>query len=207
MNKNISIITNWGCHANCWYCVWKTHPLKNICPPTDWRELNNFLCQYAVDGIDKVSISGGGDCLYKYEDHKEWWDKLFNICNKFEMRVDVHSRYKFYNSDFWKNINRVVVSSDNFYDDLQYFAWIIKYVKLRIVHVATDKSTLQQIKLYKEWCNKNNCQFTVKELVGFDDGGMYIKIKENFPDIFMLDSGDYNIYYMPDNSIRTKFLY
>jgi hypothetical protein len=28
-----------------------------------------------------------------------------------------------------------------------------------------------------------------------------------YPDIFHLDEGDYNIYYMPDNSIKTEFLF
>lgn len=62
MTKNISIITNFGCRAKCWYCIWKGHPYEKVQLETDWNKLEQFLYQNRDKG--KVSVSGGGDCLY-----------------------------------------------------------------------------------------------------------------------------------------------
>lgn len=35
---------------------------------------------------------------------------------------------------------------------------------------------------------------------------MYKKIRNKYPMIYHLYKGDYNIYYMPDNTIRNTFL-
>lgn len=56
---------------------------------------------------------------------------------------------------------------------------------LRITHLVTANTTF---KLIEEYLN-------------FQE-----KIREKYPQIFYLDEGDYNVYYMPDNSIRTSFL-
>lgn len=204
VSTNISIITNFGCRANCWYCIWKGHELENINYPTDWNKLEKFICNNKEKG--KVSVSGGGDCLYRFNDYISWWDILFKICNKYDMKIDIHTREKHIDCDFHKNINRVVFSSDNLLDDVDHFNYISKITKLRITHLVTDKTTVQNIKEYLHYQNITGCQFTIKQLVGFDDNGMYKKIRKEFPDIYCLDKGDYNIYYMPDNSIRNTFL-
>jgi len=208
---NISVITNFGCQTNCWYCVWKDHPLKNVSLETDWDKLETFLTEHADKG--KVSVSGGGDCLYKYDIYKPWWDKFFSITDKLSMLVDVHSREVFKNDEFWKRVNRVVVSSDVFYKDENYFIYLVGMTKLRIVHVVTADSTIENIKEYFHFKSmaeiftpEADVQFTMKQLVGYDDGGNYKLFKKKFPNQFALDAGDYNIYYMPDNTITDKFL-
>jgi len=153
-----------------------------------------------------VSVSGGGDCLYNYNKYESWWSNFFAICNELNMKIDVHSREKFYNEDFWKNVNRCVLSSDVLSDDIEYFTWLSQHTKMRIVHVVTKNSTEQLIEDYIDFCKEINAQFTIRELVGFDDDGKYIKYKEKYDGLFYLDSGDYNLYYMPDNTITDKFL-
>ena len=207
MNKNISIITNFGCQTDCWYCIWKKHSLHNVQLDTDWDKLYDFLYDNKEKG--KVSVSGGGDCLYKWDIYQKWWDQLFLKCEILNIIIDVHSREKFYNDKFWSKINRCVVSSDIFSDDNEYFDYLLKHTKIRIVHVVTKDSTKELINEYIEYEKSDeNCQFTIKELVGYDDNENYESFKNIFGnDLFALDDGDYNIYYMPDNTITDKFLF
>lgn len=205
ISTNISVITNFGCHAKCWYCIWKGHRLENVSLETDWGKLIDFLVAYKDKG--KVSVSGGGDCLYHYDKYKPWWDKFLRITTSLRMLVDVHSREKFINDEFWNNINRLVFSSDNLSDDLEFLEYITKRVKLRITHLATANTTDAMIDDYISYSQKTGCQFTVKQLVGYSDNDRYKEIMHKYPQLFFLDAGDYNLYYMPDNTIQEKFLF
>ena len=74
---NLSIITNFGCAADCWYCIWKTHPLRSCwqtANSTDWEKLEGFIKANQQQG--KISISGGGDPLYRFAQLTDWWDRL-----------------------------------------------------------------------------------------------------------------------------------
>jgi hypothetical protein len=156
---------------------------------------------------EKVSVSGGGDCLYRYDANKGWWIKFFKITNKLNMLVDVHTREKFIHQSFWeKNINRCVFSSDRLVDDKEYLIYLSNFCHVRITHLVTADTTMEIIDEYLSFQEKVGCQFTIKELVGYDDNGMYEKIKNIYSDIYYLDRGDYNIYFMPDNSIRDSFM-
>jgi len=202
---NISVITNFGCRANCWYCIWKGHSLENVNDKTNWDKLERFLCDNKEKG--KVSVSGGGDCLYKYDIHEDWWVKFFDITSNLNMLVDVHTREKFTHQSFWKkHINRCVFSSDDLTQDEVYLRYLAQLTKIRITHLVTADTTMDLIDRYLNFQSEIGCQFTIKELVGHSDGGMYKKIRDKYPDIYYLDKGDYNVYYMPDNSIRKSFL-
>jgi len=205
IDKNISVITNFGCRSNCWYCIWKGHRLQYVNEPTDWDKLEQFLIDNQNKG--KVSVSGGGDCLYKYDQHVNWWMKLFDITNNLDILVDVHTREKFTHQSFWKkHINRCVFSSDNLNQDKEYLEYLSQLTKVRITHLVTADTTFETIKDYLGFQEKVNCQFTIKELIGYDDNGMYKKIRKKYKDIYHLDAGDYNIYYMPNNTIEYSFL-
>lgn len=201
---NISVITNFGCKTNCWYCIWKTHPLKGVQLDTDWDKMDTFLKTYQSKG--KVSVSGGGDCLHHYSKYKPWWDKFLGLCEKYNLLVDVHSRERFFNRRFWSKTNRCVVSSDCLWDDYIYFIWLIRHTKLRVVHVVTRDTTEQKIKDFLTFSKWTNCQLTLKQLSVYNDSGNYGRFKKMFPQVYCLDEGDYNIYYMPDNMITTNFM-
>lgn len=204
ISPNISIITNWGCPSKCWYCIWKGHPLENVNLETDWTKLREFLWKNRHK--HKVSVSGGGDCLYKYEEHSKWWRMLLKTCDDYGLKVDVHSRNIIKKDDFWKQINRVVMSSDITDDVIDNLLYLYPLVKIRVVHLVTDKSSPELIKKYIDMCGEFDCQFTLKELVNFNDKGNYNKFKRMFPEQYFLDTGDYNIYYFPNNEIGTNFM-
>lgn len=108
----------------------------------------------------------------------------------------------------WGAISTVPsTSSDKLDHDIDYLNYLCSVTNVRVVHVATKNTSFGDIDKYLEFQYKTGCQVTVKELIGFDDSGMYHKIKDAYPDLFCLDAGDYNIYYMPDDTIRDKFLF
>jgi len=171
---------------------------------TNWEKLTRFL--YTFKYLGKVSISGGGDPLYNYDENIDWWNRLFKITKSLNMLVDVHSRTGFYIDNFWHRINRCVVSSDNPQYDYNYFEYLARHVRLRITHVVTKQTTDEKIDKYLKIQEDLFCQFSIKQLVGYDDGGRYEEIKIKYPQIPAIDKGDYNIYYMPDNNITYNFL-
>jgi len=122
------------------------------------------------------------------------------------MEIDVHSREVFLNPIFWKAVNKCVASSDFLEDDKTYFKYVRKFTKLRIVHVITQKTTDKMIEDYINFSKRFDCQFTIKQLVGYPDGNRYNQIKDKYSSVFYLDKGDYNIYYMPNNTITNTFL-
>ena len=202
---NISIITNFGCHFNCWYCVWKNHKLKKH-NNFDYNKLEDFLITHKNKG--KVSISGGGDPLYNYFENIKFWIWLIDICKKHNIKIDIHTRTKLTKQNFWrKHIHRCVFSLDQITSDItEYLIYLSHLTKLRITHTVTQYTTSKCVFDLLKLQDKLNCQLTLKELYEYYDKGVYNKLKIFYPNIYYLDHGDYNIYYMPDNSITDKFI-
>jgi hypothetical protein len=179
--------------------------LEHARPETDWPKLASFLHQHTFLG-KKVSVSGGGDSLYRFEQHRKWWERFLYLAHYYNMKVDVHTREKFRKAEFWFGINKCVFSSDKLENDIGFLNWVSRYTKLRITHLVTANTTFRMIDVFVAFQKKTNCEFTIKQMIGYSDKGAYNRIKAKYPKIFRLPAGDYNIYYMPDNSIRAKFL-
>lgn len=207
MKKNISIITNFGCEHKCWYCIWKRHSLSKIESDFDFKKIRDFV-NSNKGKADKVSISGGGDPLYDFENNRHsFWDKIFCIVNDTKMNLDIHTRVRLYDDTFWKKIHKVALSSDSLEEDKEYIEYLSKLTKVRVVHVVTEFTTKDLIQSYSSYLSDKGIQLTLKELHGFDDKGRYDELKKEFQDLFFLDSDDYNIYYFPDNTIQEKFFF
>ncbi|WP_125153646.1 hypothetical protein [Clostridium rectalis] len=91
----LSILTNFGCHWSCRYCVYRENGI-NI-KITDyrtfgWKELEEELKQHKGE---LVSISGGGDPLYDYnkDTHrsKMFYNKLFLLLEKYNCILELHT--------------------------------------------------------------------------------------------------------------------
>ncbi len=210
--RGISIITNFGCKYKCKFCIWKNHPLNKTIAPTDWNKLELFLKENAYK--QKVSISGGGDPLYNIENSSKtvnWWKKLISITKKNDLKVAVHTREKIYNTEFWTNLHRCSLSSDNLSKEQEYIEYLSNIVNVRLVRVIDHSITEKIVQNYIEFCIKHNIQLTFKQLVAKQNQDKkYFRLKkqyghENLGLIKFLDSGDYNLYYMPDNTIRSVY--
>lgn len=78
--KYMSVITNFGCHYKCPYCIVKENNLH--IPRTTLSGLDNLEEALKENNCDIVSISGGGDPLHEYEKHIDWYRKFFGIAHK-----------------------------------------------------------------------------------------------------------------------------
>ena len=94
----MSIITNFGCHYKCPYCIVKENNLH--IPRTTLAGLDNLEEALKENGCNIVSISGGGDPLHEYEKHVDWYRKLFGIVRKCHINsstrpipVEMHTSY------------------------------------------------------------------------------------------------------------------
>lgn len=204
---NISIITNFGCSSNCWYCIWKKHELLNniqTCNNTDWNKLEEFISNNQNKG--KVSISGGGDPLYKFSTNQAWWNKTFSILSKFTMLIDIHTREKLFDKSFWQKINRCCFSSDKLANDAEFLRYLTTLTKVRITHVVTAKTTEFTIKECINFCVEHNAQLSLKELAIYNDHKRFKELKNKYPNLIFLENKDYNTYFMPNNTIQTRFL-
>lgn len=89
----LSILSNFGCHFGCSYCVYRENGI-NI-PPTDyktfgWKELEEEL--KSREG-ELISISGGGDPLYKHSDFGNhiFYSMLFDLLRKYKCTLELHT--------------------------------------------------------------------------------------------------------------------
>jgi hypothetical protein len=210
-NKGFSIITNFGCYRNCYYCIWKTHKLKDVRQDTDWNKLEGILEGLRVD---KVSISGGGDPLYMLNQNKNWYKKLFGICSRIGLLIDIHTYELTFNQFILDNINKYVLHTDRY--RISYEKALIeklsKHTKLRINFVITDEYTKEDLLSYIEFAKKLDIQISFRELVGSfskpseDIVSMLDKVQEVYDRARFTKQDDYNIYFMPDNNIYNTFL-
>lgn len=100
MTKTLSIITNFGCHFTCPYCVVKNNSID--VPVTTNESLDKLKTAVEIVKPDKISVSGGGDPLYYYGLHIDYYDKLFNLCQEMSLPVEMHTSYKNASFPYWK---------------------------------------------------------------------------------------------------------
>ena len=67
MDKYLSVITNFGCHGRCPYCIVRENGIK--VPKSTVDGLDKLEDAITLTGANIVSISGGGDPLYRYSDN------------------------------------------------------------------------------------------------------------------------------------------
>ena len=77
MDKYLSIITNFGCHYSCPYCIVKENNLK--IPKTTIGGLDTVQIAFDSHNCNWVSLSGGGDPLFGIDNeyNKLWYKRLF----------------------------------------------------------------------------------------------------------------------------------
>lgn len=90
-DKYLSIITNFGCHYKCPYCIVKKNNLK--IPSTTVEGLNNLKKEFDKNKCNIISISGGGDPLFNWYKHTDWYDRLFSICEESNIPIEMHTSY------------------------------------------------------------------------------------------------------------------
>lgn len=87
----LSILTNFGCHFGCSYCVYKNNKIDIPYTNVDTFGWNALEKELEKNRGELVSISGGGDPLYNYNNNEEFYIKLFNLLDKYDCRLEMHT--------------------------------------------------------------------------------------------------------------------
>lgn len=89
--KYLSIITNFGCHWECPYCIVKNNYI-NV-PATTISSLDKLKAAVEYEKAEIISVSGGGDPLFEYENHKKYYMRLFRACREMNLPLEMHTSY------------------------------------------------------------------------------------------------------------------
>lgn len=91
-DKYLSIITNFGCHFQCPYCIVKKNGID--VPRTTIESLDYLEEAVKAEGANIISVSGGGDPLFEYQKHEDYYIKLFGLCEEMNIPLEMHTSYK-----------------------------------------------------------------------------------------------------------------
>ncbi len=166
-----SIITNFGCDTGCSYCIWNHHPLKKVCGPNRIHRLRQVLETFPQE---KISISGGGDPLFKFPDKFENWNKcgrtmkyfynaLFQICQRTHKKIDMHTSKIINDIDFVKKFNKWVLHLD--WDRFrEHRKRLMNFpIPLRMNFVFWPTLTLPRVNRLVKFANKYGLQLSFRE--------------------------------------------
>ncbi len=206
MSKYLSIITNFGCHYECPYCIVRENNLR--IPKTTLEGLNNLRHEIISNKCDWVSISGGGDPLYDFWKHIDWWYKLLEEIPTTVM-MELHTSYLDMPSLAYKGFSRIVyhlrdvssIANVRRYDD---------YQKVRVVFVVTEDFTPELINNIVKAVKANNSidELSFRQMV--DNHYQTTHYCEEYlraghkRDWYYVEQDDYNLYYC-ENKVNTRF--
>ena len=149
MDKYLSVITNFGCHYKCPYCIVTNNNLQ--IPKSTIDGLDGLKTALKDNNCDIISLSGGGDPLHEYEKHIDWYRKFFSIIRKFHVGynadsvpVEMHTSYMTDETSFpFYDCFRVVYHA-NSYKQLSHIKRTGNEI-VRAVFVVTENYTIQDI--------------------------------------------------------------
>ncbi|MEG1502294.1 MAG: hypothetical protein RR370_02785 [Synergistaceae bacterium] len=202
----LSVISNFGCDTGCEYCIWKGHKLsgvKTTYENTDWGKLRSL-----TEKLTEVSVSGGGDPLFNYEDNRNWWGKLFEICG--DTKVELHTSKIMSNWEHIDKLGRYVLHIEpNQLDDLsEKIEELSERVNLRLVFVMNDSMTTDNLMDISRFCSEYDIELSFRQLVisGETQYILHDFLKDGHENFWhYIEQCDYNLYYMPDNKIYDKY--
>lgn len=208
----LSILTNFGCHFACSYCVYRDNkiniPFTNI-DTFGWIQLEEELKKHKGE---EVSISGGGDPLYNYDEsnNRAFYDKLFALLKKYDCKLELHT--SIFNPRFpYDNCERVVFhfTVPNQIKMLYYTDRLVCLPsKVRVVYVVQEYYTRHLInEIVKEVsaCEEIT-ELSFRQMIkadGTTDYTLYDYLKEgHMKDWYYIEQQDYNEYFVQDHLER-----
>lgn len=150
MAKHLSIITNFGCHYECPYCIVKENNLH--IPKTTIAGLENLKRTILGNECDWVSLSGGGDPLFHYNENKTWFEHFFKVIPK-GVKTELHTSI-IGNYEMVAPFDRVVYHLRNI-SDIQNLSRYNGQI-VRVVFVVTKDFTVEKINTIVNLVKFNN---------------------------------------------------
>lgn len=208
----LSILTNFGCHFACSYCVYRDNkiniPFTNV-DTFGWIQLEEELKKHKGE---EVSISGGGDPLYNYDEsnNRAFYDKLFALLKKYDCKLELHT--SIFDPRFpYDNCERVVFhfTVPNQIKMLYYTDRLVRLPsKVRVVYVVQEHYTRHLInEIVKEvLACEEITELSFRQMIkadGTTDYTLYDYLKEgHMKDWYYIEQQDYNEYFVQDHLER-----
>lgn len=152
MDKYMSVITNFGCHYSCPYCIVKNNNLQ--IPKSTVDGLNSLEKEIKKNQCNWISISGGGDPLWNYEEHEDWYNRFFTIAANLDMKTEMHTSLPNIDIVDYGWFDRVVYHLHDF-QQLQSIRRQDEEI-IRVVFVFTENFTEDLINRIAVYCHKSN---------------------------------------------------
>ena len=209
MDKYLSIITNFGCHYKCHYCIVKNTGID--VPKTTVGGLDKLVENIDKYGCNWVSISGGGDPLHNLVKNQDWWYKLFEIIPP-RVKLELHTSYisiEYSGNWFNRQFDRIVYHCHTVND-----LYEIKKTKpdqiIRAVFVVTEDFTTELIDEITAIVKNSSVidELSFRQMVDSDYNAThyceeYLKAGHQ-KDWWYIEQCDYNIYYA-ENEVKFKY--
>lgn len=208
MDKYLSIITNFGCHWSCPYCIYKNGNLD--VPKTTIDGLRELKRAIKENKVNWVSLSGGGDPLHHFHEHYAWYKKMFSKIPN-DVRLEMHTSY----TQIHDNIPLLYIFDRMVYHvrSISAMKHIVRYGAkqiVRVVFVVTNDFTPEKIYMIAKEVksNPNIDELSFRQMV---DGNFqpthfceeYLKAGHK-KDWYYIEQGDYNLYYC-ENRVSTRY--
>lgn len=203
LKKYLSIITNFGCHYSCPYCIVKHNDIQ--VPETTIQGLDNLKQTIIGYGCNIVSVSGGGDPLHHYEENKEWYQKLFSLLESMGIPLEVHTSYVSNNFPTDECIRVVYHLRDA--NQLPYVQRKGKEI-IRVVFVVDETKTAESIQNIASYVNahQNIDELSFRQMVDDNYETKYyhhnLLLEGHKKDWYYIQQNDYNLYYAENKIYR-----
>ncbi|MFR2887912.1 MAG: radical SAM protein [Clostridium butyricum] len=210
----LSILTNFGCHFGCSYCVYRENGI-NI-PKTDyrtfgWGTLEEELKKHKGE---LVSISGGGDPLYNYDNNKGFYEKLFLLLERYDCRLELHTSIvdPYFNyKDFEKVVFHFTMPNQITMLDGLANEYMTLPKNVRVVYVVQEHYSKHLIDEIVSEVNSSwwITELSFRQMIGKDGEAKYYLhdyLKQGHQkDWYYIEQSDYNEYFVNDH-IETEYL-
>ena len=200
-DKYLSVITNFGCHFTCPYCVTKNNDIG--IPETTLEGLIKLYETIKKSRVNIVSVSGGGDPLYNYDHvyNKIWYESLFRICRNAKVKFEMHTSYII--SDFFTEHADKCYRIVYHMRDKHTLSAIRRHGEeiVRVVFVVTEDMTKEDIDYIAEYCknSENIDELSFRQMIDKNYETTYYHydyLKEYHKDRWWyIEQNDYNLYY------------
>lgn len=209
MDKYLSVITNFGCHRKCPYCIVRENGIK--VPKSTMSGLDKLEEAIKLTGATIVSVSGGGDPLHDYDKNPlvpMYNGMVMGICIKTGVPLEMHTSYidTEYPYHFCKRVVYHLHNVSDLYKIVRHGSEIV-----RVVFVATAELTKEDIASISNMVHRsqNIDELSFRQMVDgnyqtTDYNSDYLKLGHEKGLRHYIEQKDYNIYYA-ENRIYTKF--
>ena len=214
--KILSILTNFGCHFSCPYCVYRENGINIPFTNADtfgWSQLEEELKKHRGE---LVSISGGGDPLYNFSNkaNKDFYKKFFSLLDKYQCRLELHT--SLVDKEFPYDRCERVVFHFTMPNQISMLDIIKDEIKIsntivRIVYVVQKHYTKHIIREILEEVKKSKCvkELSFRQMIdkkGATTYYLYDYLKEGHKkDWYYIEQSDYNEYFV-QNHIEKEYL-